>query len=367
MEDNIIKLQELNTDGNIDSIVSPQSQDLAPDSYKKNKGTAADINTGLKRVELYAEGQEELGFISLKDAFSKYNPVTVTKTLFTDPKAAFQEYNPWQVTKDVTETENLREIWDKYKNPLQPFKDTAELGRDIIGTPESRAASWQRIQSNLPFLSILTGLVGMRVAFYTLVTQNVFGLATKLNDEKTSNPENYKRIVYHKWKMWGGDSDKLIQAINKGKKRAAKRADQYEEMSTFKKGVLGVFTGGIGNLLGGATIRNLSADGDYLSADPATVGVAAAIVAAAPLVTAVVQMLGSKLDDKRDADLMARLQATQEPVTEGSFDFANLPANSGYGDEGVFIGLTNNQWLIIGGVLTAALAATYFVVKSKKK
>jgi hypothetical protein len=337
--------------------------DLIMDEEDVSIGYDSD-RVGANRVQIMTTGPgTELNF-SLRDAWEKYNPVTVTKTLISDPKKAIQQYNPYSIIRSVTNINTVRDLWDKYANPLQKLKSAGDIASDVIGTPESRQASWDRIKTNVTTYSKLVGLAAPRASFYVLVTQNVFGLASKLNDEKKSNPENYNRIVYVEWPRLGGNSEKLIKAIDKGKWRQEKRADSYEQESTFMKWYMGLRTGGAYNLLKGETFK---VDGNYLNvAEPVSAtAVTTAIVAATPIVIKVMDWLKQKAKFEQDQQLIDKLAAQQPPI-EGDNDFANLPDGTGLDDQGVIIGLSPTEFLMIGGGLAAALTTIYFITKIKK-
>lgn len=372
-------MKHKNADGNLSSLVSDQTRDLVPDEQYENLGSFND-HVGSPRIQIMATGGEEteLNFDwnrvgkavltgGLSEVGSNEKVRDVGKIILSGGVSLLTESRAGRAVltgglSEVIGNEKVEEVKKVLDDAEKRTFDSINKKADFI---------WEEIKKRTDILSIFTGLWGMRAAFYALVTQNVFGLAQKYNDKKKSDPEIYARLM-KQWRGFGGKPEKLEKAIEKGKWRQAKRTDQYGNLTKTQKGILGGLTGGLAPLFGGDTpFKNADADWEN-TAGAETIGAAALIAAAAGIIQQVVKLMGDKSMAQHEMDLINKeSEMTQSYIQAAEAQqeaaIAQSLASGEFTDDDIFIGLTPNQWMLIGVGITGILATAYFIIKSKKK
>lgn len=218
----------------------------------------------------------------------------------------------------------------------------------VVGTKESRQKSREKIIGKLKTYY----LAPSRGAFLGLVRLNVFGMASKLKEEKDKNSSKWDEMRNTKWAKWGGNRTELDSAVNKG-------SNLKPLTIKFKRNSN---ADGTGEIIVEYDEKRAKENGLDQYRYPTGVEEATALLtASAPIVVAALSLLGMKLDDKETQDnLEAQADDTlNELERQGGQkeEFINLPSSQ-----------NNIYWLYGGiGVLLIGGLSYYLWTLSKSK
>jgi len=151
---------------------------------------------------------------------------------------------------------------------------------------EKRAAKEKRKERRKKLFHVFkaVNLAPSRAAFLLLVHTNIFKLANRMAKAWIHNPDGLKKM----WKQFGGNPNKLKEAIKKGVRRKNKAlAEQVK---------------GIGSMSSAPSVSDLErmevSGMGYVEGIGSAAAVAAAIAAATPIVIAVIKIIGKSKDDQ---------------------------------------------------------------------
>lgn len=151
-------------------------------------------------------------------------------------------------------------------------------------------------------------LAPSRAAFLLLVRTNVFKLANRMAKAWIHDPTALKKM----WKKFGGNPDKLKEAIKKG---------------SHKKPELASKVNGIGAMSSPPSVDEMeglevSGGMGYIEGIGSATAIAAAIAAATPIVIAVIKIVG-KSKDKQDTGESSPAEDIAEGVQQGASSYAD--------------------------------------------
>jgi len=207
-------------------------------------------------------------------------------------------------------------ISDAKKNISQTTKDAFKSVKDKLdGGKGVHAAN----KINPVFITTRGALLGM-------LSANVFGTATNMYEIKRDKNQKYWNDIMQKFWMWGGEKNKIAEAVEKGKNKKPIGQSVMDKLIKQKYGIDGYYnaegkgaqnagiTLGVTAALGGGTAAILATNPATAAAAPFVAGGSAALAAMSPIFMAYGRDKGAK-------------EAELAPVVEAKTNPDNIPIN----------------------------------------